>query len=402
MGLTLPALTASYAGFVNGDSSASLTTRPSVTTAATSASHVGGYAITADGAVDANYTMTYAAGVLTVTSAPLTISANSHTKIYGAASPALTAGYAGFVNGDSSASLTTMPMLSATATTASPVGSYAITAGGAVDANYAISYAPGTLTVIPAPLTVTATNQTKVYGGSDPGLSYAVTGTLYNGDGPSVVSGVSLATASGAAATAGSHPITAAGGTAANYAITDVNGTLTVTPAPLTVTADNQTKIYGAADPSFTASYSGWQYGQMLARSGVSGAPGLSGSDNATARRAITPSRPHRARFPGRTTVQFANGTLTILPAPIFTLTGPSAGTFTAGQSVTIGWTAANVDVAGPSKISLGYDPDSTAFDANQHWIEVDQVTAANGAGIVQLEHHRRRLGHLLSQRLHV
>jgi hypothetical protein len=66
---------------------------------------------------------------------------------------------------------------------------------------------------------------------------------------------------------------------------------------------------------------------------------------------------------------------------PAFTLTGPSVGTFVAGQSITIQWTAANVDVTGPTKISLGYDPDSTAFDANQHWIEVDGVTAANGTG---------------------
>ena len=66
---------------------------------------------------------------------------------------------------------------------------------------------------------------------------------------------------------------------------------------------------------------------------------------------------------------------------PAFTLTGPSAGTFSAGQSVTIQWTAANVDAAGPTKISLGYDADATAFDANEHWLEIDQVTAANGAG---------------------
>jgi hypothetical protein len=65
---------------------------------------------------------------------------------------------------------------------------------------------------------------------------------------------------------------------------------------------------------------------------------------------------------------------------PAFTLNGPSAGTFTAGQSVTIGWTAASVDVAGPTKITLGYDSDATPFDANQHWIEVDGVTAANSA----------------------
>ena len=33
--------------------------------------------------------------------------------------------------------------------------------------------------------------------------------------------------------------------------------TLTVTPAPLTITADNQTKVYGAALPTLTASYIG-------------------------------------------------------------------------------------------------------------------------------------------------
>jgi uncharacterized repeat protein (TIGR03803 family) len=66
---------------------------------------------------------------------------------------------------------------------------------------------------------------------------------------------------------------------------------------------------------------------------------------------------------------------------PAFTLLGPTSGTFSAGVSVTIQWTAANVDVAGPAKITLGYDPDATPFDANEHWIEIDEVAAANGAG---------------------
>ena len=60
---------------------------------------------------------------------------------------------------------------------------------------------------------------------------------------------MTLSTTTGAAATAGTHTITATGGTAANYAITDVNGTLTVSTAPLTVTADDKSKVYGAADP---------------------------------------------------------------------------------------------------------------------------------------------------------
>ena len=75
-----------------------------------------------------------------------------------------------------------------------------------------------------------------------------------------MISGVSLSTTTGAAATAGTHTITASGGTAANYAITDVNGTLTVSQAALTVTADNKSKVYGATDPTLTYTASGTLY----------------------------------------------------------------------------------------------------------------------------------------------
>src|SRR5207245_2202947 len=154
-GASLPALTASYAGFVNGDSASSLTTGPAVSTTATASSHVSGspYAITAAGAVDADYTISYAPGALTVTPVGLTITADSKTKAYGAALPALTASYAGFVNGDTPASLTTQTSISTTATTASPIGTYSITASGAVGSDYAISYVPGNLSVVFAPST---------------------------------------------------------------------------------------------------------------------------------------------------------------------------------------------------------------------------------------------------------
>ncbi len=50
-GAALPALTATYSGLVNGDTAASLTTAPSLSTTATAASPVisGGYPITAAG-----------------------------------------------------------------------------------------------------------------------------------------------------------------------------------------------------------------------------------------------------------------------------------------------------------------------------------------------------------------
>ena len=48
-------------------------------------------------------------GNLTITPAELTITADDQVKVYGAAVPTLTASYSGFVNSDTSASLTTLP-----------------------------------------------------------------------------------------------------------------------------------------------------------------------------------------------------------------------------------------------------------------------------------------------------
>src|SRR5207244_2674076 len=149
-GAGLPTFTASYAGFVNGDTSAALTGALTVTTAATATSPVGTYAITAAGQTSGNYTITYVAGTLTVTKAALTVTADDKTKVYGAGLPTFTASYAGFVNGDTSAALTGALTVTTAATAASPVGTYAITAAGQTSGNYTITYVAGTLTVTEA------------------------------------------------------------------------------------------------------------------------------------------------------------------------------------------------------------------------------------------------------------
>ena len=64
--------------------------------------------------------------------------------------------YAGFVNGDSASSLTAQAVCTTTATAASDVGTYPATCSGAVDPDYAISYVDGSVTVSPAPVTITA------------------------------------------------------------------------------------------------------------------------------------------------------------------------------------------------------------------------------------------------------
>ncbi len=127
----------------------------------TSSAHAGTYNIT--GALSngtgltTDYAVTLTNGTLTVKPAPLSIKANNQTKVYGQAVPTLTVSYSGFVSGDNSSSLTTQPATTTTATTSSPVGTYSITANGAVDPNYTITYVAGTLSVNQDATTTTAT-----------------------------------------------------------------------------------------------------------------------------------------------------------------------------------------------------------------------------------------------------
>jgi MBG domain (YGX type)/Bacterial Ig domain len=88
----------------------------------------------------------------------LTITAQNTNKIYGAPLPTFTPLYSGFTNGDTPASLTAQPVLSTSATPASPVGTYPIHASGAVSSNYAIQYVDGTLAILPAATTELVTS----------------------------------------------------------------------------------------------------------------------------------------------------------------------------------------------------------------------------------------------------
>jgi subtilisin-like proprotein convertase family protein len=232
-GAALPAFAASYSGFVNGDTSSSLAAPPTLLTSASAGSAIGSYPITASGAADTNYLISYNSGTLTVSAAPLIITANSTNKLYGAALPAFTASYSGFVNGDTSSSLTAPPILLTSASAGSPIGSYPITASGAADTNYLISYNSGTLTVSAAPLIITANNTNKVFGQTltFDGSEFTTSGLT----GSDTVTSATL-TSLGATptATAGIYAITpslATGSGLTNYVISYLNGVLTVQQA---------------------------------------------------------------------------------------------------------------------------------------------------------------------------
>ena len=217
---------------------------------------------------------------INVTPAPLTITANNESNVYGAPLPELTAAYSGFVNGDTAASLTTLPTLSTTATASSDVAGnpYSISASGAVDPDYSISYVAGTLTVTPAPLTITASNQNKTYGfggtSAALGTSAFTDSGLLGSDSVSSVMLATNATLSGSSNyNAGTWTITpsaASGSGLSNYTITYDNAPigLTVAQTALSITGLSGTnKVYDSttADPiTGSASLSGTVTGDTV------------------------------------------------------------------------------------------------------------------------------------------
>ncbi len=263
-----PALGVSYSGFVNSEDPSVLGgTLAEVDADPTTNTAVGSYtgAITASGLTAANYTISYVAGDLSVTPAPLSVTATGESMTYGGSVPALAYTYTGLVNGESSASFS--GGLATTATSSSNVGSYSITEGGlAATGNYTIgTFSSGTLTVNAAKLIVTATNESMTYGGTVPALAYTYTG-LVNSDTSASFSG-GLATTATSSSNVGSYAITE--GTLAatgNYTIGTFNaGTLTVNAATLTVTASNESMTYGGTVPALAYTYTGLVNGNTSA-----------------------------------------------------------------------------------------------------------------------------------------
>jgi gliding motility-associated-like protein len=264
-GVANPALTVTYNGFVGTDNAASLTSQPIISTTAVTSSPVNTYPITASGATSPNYTISYIAGTLTVTPAELTVTAANASKIYGAANPSFSVTYNGFVGADNAANLTIQPTISTTGITNSPVNTYPITVNGAASNNYTISYVEGTLTVTPAVLTITATSTSKIYGSANPTLGVTYTGFVGTDNALSLTTQPIVSTTALTSSPVNTYPVTASGAASANYTISYVAGTLAITPAPLTITANNQIKSFGIANPALTLTYTGFVNGDSAA-----------------------------------------------------------------------------------------------------------------------------------------
>jgi hypothetical protein len=120
---------------------------------------------------------------------------------------------------------------------------------------------------------VTANDQGRAYGQTNPALTATLTG-VQNGNNITAT-GATIATPTSPPASYSIVPvINDPDGWLALYNVITNNGTLTVTQAVLTVTADNQSRLFSTPDPPFTATITGFVNGET-AGAVVTGAPSL-------------------------------------------------------------------------------------------------------------------------------
>ena len=204
------------------------------------------------------------------------------------------------------------------------------------DPNFAPSSSANLVqTVNPAPLAISTDDAVKVYGQPNPGFTATYTGFVLDED-PSVLGGVLTFTTIATDAShvqAGGYAVTPGGLTSTNYAIALIDGTLTITPAPLSIIALDQTTIYGAPLPEFTASYSGFVNGDTPDEL----ATPVTLSTDATG---LSPVGTYSIDASGATStdyqIAFVPGTLTVTQAESVSGLMASPSSATSGQTVTL------------------------------------------------------------------
>lgn len=182
-----PAFSCTWTGLVLSETlSYAVHGSPTISSTATTTSAVGTYPITpVIGTCTAdNYLLTgcFVAGTLTVSLAPLVVTANPASMVYGDAIPTF-GGTIATLKGTDASTITFQGTCSASST--SPPNTYTISANvvdsGSVLSNYSVTKIDSTLTVAKAPLTVTADWKTMAKDASLPALTGTIDG-LKNSD----------------------------------------------------------------------------------------------------------------------------------------------------------------------------------------------------------------------------
>jgi autotransporter-associated beta strand protein len=212
------------------------------------------------------------ANVGTITPAPLTVSAQTDSRVYNGTTSSSVAPTVGALFGtDTIGTAPSQAFDTKNAGTGKILSASGLVVNdGNAGANYTVSYLPDTTGVItPRPINGSVTANDKVYDGNS---SATITSRTLTG----VIAGDTLTYSGGSATfsdknvgvakTVSATGLALSGTDAGNYT---VNGTATttakITAQPLSITADDKVKLESTSNPPFTATYSGFVTGEGAA-----------------------------------------------------------------------------------------------------------------------------------------
>lgn len=190
----------------------------------------------------------------TINPVPLTIKAENASRIYGDPNPTFTCLYEGFVGEDTESVLTELPTVTTVANNYSNVGTYDLRVSGGRATNYTLSYQNGTLNITKAPLSAKVDDVTRMYGEKNPS-SYSITyfGLKNDESRPAWITKPHVIIEADQSSGVGEYALSTSECEALNYDLKEIaSGTLTITPAPLTIQAHDATRKYYSDEPAFS------------------------------------------------------------------------------------------------------------------------------------------------------
>lgn len=271
-----------------------------------------------DGVLDFSIEIPYE---YTINKAILNAKVNNASREYGESNPLFSiSSYSGFVNGENESVIITEPTISTTANKTSNVGTYSITTSGGKATNYDFACEPGVLTITKAPLSANVNDATKVYGSNNPSFTINYSG-LKNGEtAPAWTTSPTFRTEATKQSGVGEYAVNAINGVPKNYDLGTITpGTLTVTPAPLTIKANNATRLYYNDNPTFSYTCNGFVNSEN--NSVLSPAPTLSTTATQSSDTGTYEIKVEGASSPNYS-ISYQNGTLTVTPRTLMASVG--------------------------------------------------------------------------------
>jgi hypothetical protein len=230
-------------GLVNGETISVLNN----VSASGTGKNAGTYTVTASGE-DENYNLTFVDGSLVIGKKVAIVTANSDTVTYNGQAQTISGFTAtGLVNDET---IEVLDGVSGTTATGTNAGTYNTALTG-TDENYNLVFEDGSLVIGKKDATVTADDLTKIYGATDATLTYTTDG-LVGSD--TLIGSLTREVGENVGEYVISEDTTLAN---SNYTITFENGTYTITPKAITVTAQDKSKLSGEIDPALTFVASG-------------------------------------------------------------------------------------------------------------------------------------------------